>query len=239
VIYPPFAPFRQGWAVLSSPQLCLLLRYANAQIRATIARFYMMTQTSLSAATKAERGDPCAAARLKWHRHSCLCAVPIWQSRRPRLPHRIATLKHQEEAEAHINRHKFLIANLELEFNVSPIRINDLKFSNRKFSAIFHYIFPSPNRPSPHPVILLAPTHEGKASDQDTRPEGSQLRSHFNPATTATSETSNRDTAIKNPHNLHKTKPIPIPNRDKSATLCSHNPSPATPTTFRPFPPLC
>jgi hypothetical protein len=30
----------------------------------------------------------------------------------------------------------FLIANLELEFRVSPIRIKDLKFSNRKFSAI-------------------------------------------------------------------------------------------------------
>jgi hypothetical protein len=29
-----------------------------------------------------------------------------------------------------------LIANLELEFRVSPIRINELKFSNRKFSAI-------------------------------------------------------------------------------------------------------
>jgi hypothetical protein len=29
-----------------------------------------------------------------------------------------------------------LIANLELEFRASPIRINELKFSNRKFSAI-------------------------------------------------------------------------------------------------------
>jgi hypothetical protein len=32
---------------------------------------------------------------------------------------------------------KFLIANLELEFHVSPIRITKLKFSNRKFFAIF------------------------------------------------------------------------------------------------------
>jgi len=30
-----------------------------------------------------------------------------------------------------------LIANLELEFHVSPIRITKLKFSNRKFFAIF------------------------------------------------------------------------------------------------------
>jgi hypothetical protein len=33
-------------------------------------------------------------------------------------------------------RPAFLIANLELKFRVSPIRINDLKFPNRKFSAI-------------------------------------------------------------------------------------------------------
>jgi hypothetical protein len=32
----------------------------------------------------------------------------------------------------------FLIANLELEFHLSPIRINELRFSNRKFFAIFH-----------------------------------------------------------------------------------------------------
>jgi hypothetical protein len=31
---------------------------------------------------------------------------------------------------------KFLIANLELEFHVSPIRISDLKFSNRKKIAV-------------------------------------------------------------------------------------------------------
>jgi hypothetical protein len=32
---------------------------------------------------------------------------------------------------------EFLIANLELEFHISPIRISNLKFSNRKFFAIF------------------------------------------------------------------------------------------------------
>ena len=34
------------------------------------------------------------------------------------------------------SRLQFLIANLELEFRVSAIRINELKFSNRKFLAI-------------------------------------------------------------------------------------------------------
>ncbi len=157
-------------------------RYATTKIHATIARFYMMTQTSPSAATKAKRGNPCAAARLKWHRHSCLprggpqppkglCAVSSWQPLRPWLPHRIATLKHQEEAEADVTSHKFLIANLELEFTLRPIRINDLKFSNRKFSAIFHFIFPSLKTPTRHLVIL-------KASAQDARSEGSQLSHH-------------------------------------------------------------
>jgi hypothetical protein len=33
---------------------------------------------------------------------------------------------------------QFLIANLELEFNLSPKRISKLKISNRKFMTIFH-----------------------------------------------------------------------------------------------------
>src|SRR5260370_42541748 len=33
---------------------------------------------------------------------------------------------------------KFLIANLELEFHVSPIRISNLKFSNRKKTRVLH-----------------------------------------------------------------------------------------------------
>jgi hypothetical protein len=33
-------------------------------------------------------------------------------------------------------RLKFLIANLELEFHASPIRISDLRFSNRKKIAV-------------------------------------------------------------------------------------------------------
>jgi arginyl-tRNA synthetase len=40
-------------------------------------------------------------------------------------------------------RLKFLIANLELEFHVSPIRISDLRFSNRKKIAVFAFISPS------------------------------------------------------------------------------------------------
>ena len=143
---------------------------ATTQIRATIARFYMMTQRSLSAATKARRGDPCAPACLEWHRHSCLCAVPMWQSLQPWLPHRIATLKQQEEAEAHITRHKFLIANLELEFKLSPIRINELKFSNRKFSTIFHDTFQLYSTQQPASTVSSSSLQSLVSNCQNPRP---------------------------------------------------------------------
>jgi len=37
----------------------------------------------------------------------------------------------------HLRRGAILIANLELEFRVSPIRITKLRFSNRKYSPLF------------------------------------------------------------------------------------------------------
>jgi hypothetical protein len=144
--------------------------YATTQIRATIARFYMMTQTLLSAATKAKRGEPCEPARLTWQRHSCLCAVPMWQSLQPWLPHRIATLKHQEEAQAHIPRHKFLIANLELEFKLSPIKINELKFSNRKFLAIFYNTFQPYSTQQPALTVSSSSIQPLVSSCQNPRP---------------------------------------------------------------------
>jgi hypothetical protein len=127
-----------------------------------------MTQTSLSAATKAKTANPCAIARLKWHRHSCLCAVakPSTSPGKTAASLSVKSLR------------QFLIANPELEFNVSYIRINDLEFSNRKFSAIFHFMSPTLKRPSPRPVIPPALTQEGKASGQDARAEGSQLSPH-------------------------------------------------------------
>jgi ABC-2 type transport system ATP-binding protein len=51
---------------------------------------------------------------------------------RARFEARQATVSPRAPARRH-----FLIANLELEFNVSYIRINDLKFSNRKFPRFF------------------------------------------------------------------------------------------------------
>ena len=43
-----------------------------------------------------------------------------------------------------------LIANLELEFHVSPLRITDLKFSNRKFFTISRVAFSAPCHPASH-----------------------------------------------------------------------------------------
>jgi len=165
--------------------------YATTQIRATITCFYIITQQLLSA-TKANRGDPCALSRLKWHRHSCLCAVPMWQSLQPWLPHRIATLKHHEEAEAHIPRHKFLIANLELEFKLSPIKINELKFSNRKFLAIFYNTFQSDSTQQPASTISSSSLQPLVSSCQNPRPPVA----------------ANRDAAIRSPQSQqNKTNP--------------------------------
>jgi hypothetical protein len=101
----------------------------------------MMTQTSLSAATRtspeAQRvysaPQRCLegasilahdAEGVQWHRHSCLCAVakPITK--------RIA------EAALSLPS-KILIANPRLTLRINPIRISDLKISNRKLSTIF------------------------------------------------------------------------------------------------------
>src|SRR5579862_3685678 len=53
---------------------------------------------------------------------------------------------------------EFLIANLELEFDVSSIRISNLNFSNRKFLAIFRLELVTDGAPcvafsSPHPPV--------------------------------------------------------------------------------------
>src|SRR5579864_9301302 len=100
----------------------------------------MMTETTPSAATWASPrtqrvcsgrkrfvgGDPilaCGVRGVRWHRHSCLCALV-----KPRL--------RRIEAAALSLPSQILIANLELELELSSIKINDLEFSNRKFLAI-------------------------------------------------------------------------------------------------------
>ena len=119
-----------------------------------------MTQTLLSAATwtnpEAQRvySAPRMCHRVdsvlardegwgQWRRHSCLCAVA-----KPTIQHMAAaTLSLQS---------KFLIANLELEFKLSTLRISDLRIPNRKFSTIFHRAQP-PSRLNPLVTSHLSP----------------------------------------------------------------------------------
>jgi hypothetical protein len=123
-----------------------------------------------------------------------------------------------------------LIANPELELNVSPIRINGLRFSNRKFSAIFPFIFLTLKDPHPRPVIL-------KASDQDARPKGSQLAPHSIP-----SQQTQVKLLIETPRfriPITPTKQIQSQFLiETNQPLCAAT-TLASPPTFRPFPPLC
>jgi hypothetical protein len=213
----------------------------------------MTTQRSLSAAAPASEGYPYPAVRLsqrmRWHRPArrgspkgpCAVAKPRIQSIEaiPSLPAK--------------SPRQFLIANPELEFNVRPLRITDLRFSNRKFSAIFHPIFPSFKHLSPRPVVLPALTLEGTASDKNARSEESQLRPHAispsPPRVNVLMETPRLEITVTS----RKQKRIRTPNRHKSGILCrqlnsstirprrppDHHPRLAAATTFRPFPPLC
>jgi hypothetical protein len=144
------------------------------------------------------------------------------------------------------SRRHFLIANLELKFNVSYIRINDLKFSNRKFSAILHYsIFPSLKPPTPRSVVL-------KASGQDARPEGSQLRPHSIPSPSAQVkpliETPRLEIRVTSRKQNQSQFPIETNQALSAAGPSLHGPPPAPASpqamprsaiTFRHFPPLC
>ena len=69
----------------------------------------------------------------------------------------------------------FLIANLELELNVNPIRINELKFPNRKYFAIFRVGLPQFKQSlataflieTPRLEFLATPTKQSPISDSN------------------------------------------------------------------------
>ena len=81
---------------------------------------------------------------------------------------------------------EFLIANLELEFQLTPIRISNVRFSNRKFLAIFSPKLVGDGEPR---AALLQPT-----------------ASSFQPPETLAAVAANRYTAIRILRNSHKTK---------------------------------
>ena len=97
----------------------------------------------------------------------------------------------------------FLIANLELEFRVSPIRIKDLKFSNRKFFAIFCVAF----RPSSTHI------HTSAASSFSVQRRAPCLQNLIETPRLEFSAT----------HTKHSS--LPISNRDKNALLAPQMPA--------------
>ncbi len=91
---------------------------------------------------------------------------------------------------------EILIANLELEFELSYRKLSPLRISNRKYFAIMNRTWP------PHPQhacysLQISPNC-----------------------------TSNRDTAIRTPSNFHHCKSFQISNRDKNGDFASATPHP-------------
>jgi PAS domain S-box-containing protein len=130
----------------------------------------MMTNTSLSASTSPNQGPLRSAARRKWHRHSCLSRGVRWQPKglcvvaKPRTQPTEAAPSLPSESRKLCPQ--FLIANPELEFKLSPIRINNLKFPNRKLFALF---YPEVRRghlapPDFHPKSLVT-SHSSLATE--------------------------------------------------------------------------
>jgi hypothetical protein len=166
-------------SAFASPRLYQLLNIYNP---ATIDRFHMTTQTTLSAAAPAPQEEP----RLLWHRHSCLprgtrglCTVA-----RPRTqvseaaaslpskfliandnPTRIVILSDQRVSKGLRSQSLLvLMANLELEFNLSHRKLSPLQIPNRKFLAIFESLLtavrsspPSSSRTTDHSPLITDP----------------------------------------------------------------------------------
>ena len=87
---------------------------------------------------------------------------------------------------------KFLIANLELEFRVSPIRITDLRFSNRKFFAISCLAF-QPSSTHIHTSAASSFSVQRRASSLQNLIETPRLEFRATPTKQSSLPISNRD----------------------------------------------
>jgi hypothetical protein len=129
----------------------------------------MMTRTSLSAAPPAHRGDPCVAVRLKWRRHSCLRSF--------------ARLGIPRAADAPASRAagipgspSCLIANLELEFDLTQRKLSPLRISNRKFS----------------PILCFFTNHQSRVTSRRFLIHGGAIKTQRNPFKNSNLKNSNR-----------------------------------------------
>ena len=90
-----------------------------------------------------------------------------------------------------------LIANLELEFRVNPIRITELEFSNRKFLAISSFLNRATNRESHAAEFLI---------------ENARLKSELSGNDSSRLQISNRERiGVSCSAALSKSTPLPIP----------------------------
>jgi len=160
---------------------------------------------------------------------------------RGRLVARLAT----EPLPAPSRRH-VLIANLESRFNVNYIRIKDLKFSNRKFSAVFH---PQPQRAC-HKRARVSPEARGAHLTPHLLLAGRSLliNRHSSPVTAFLIETPRLKIRVTSRKQNQSQFLIETNQALSPAGSSFHGPpaAPASPqamprsaTTFRPFPPVC
>jgi hypothetical protein len=195
----------------------------------------MMTRTSLSAASRANREYARLAAYcargLQWHRHSCLCAFAEANTRdmtdvdislsasMPGQPCRLVAndnpirivilpvLRNEGSDHRESKRLFSLIANLELESHINPIRISELRFSNRKYFAISRAAF--------HPSTARLPASTAPSSGiQSLVPSVQNLI-----------ETPRLESLLT--RTKHST--VRNPNRDKSGLLCRQDSLSQTP----------
>jgi hypothetical protein len=182
-----------------------------------------MTQTSLSAAAPASQGHLRLARRIKWHRparrggHSCsprggpqptkgLCAVakPGTPSIEAAASLPVNVLIANADASSigilsdlRESKGLLLIANLELEFQLTPRKLSPLRNANRKFSQVLrapwciasfsmrlHSLTRKGRRANPHA--------EGRSPMTDILIHGTAIKSQRNPFTNSSLRISNR-----------------------------------------------
>jgi hypothetical protein len=137
---------RQGRAIRATiflllvvPHSCTVLRFTHAQIRATIARFYIMTRTSLSAATKAQRDQSARNSSLQpqllvypeARRALIHPRNPFLATSHPPLVTRHSPLTCPEEDHRRRRVTALLIHGSAIKTQRKPFENSNLKISNR------------------------------------------------------------------------------------------------------------
>jgi hypothetical protein len=195
----------------------------------------MITQRLLSAATRAKREYARLATQfargLQRHRHSCLCAFAEANTRdmtdvdislpaeTPSQPCRLIAndnptrivilpvLRNEGSDQRESKGLSSLIENLELESSITPIRISELRFSNRKYFAISRAAF--------HPSTTWLP--ESTAPSSGIQSLVPSVQNLIETPRLESLLTRTKHTTVRNP------------NQDKSGLLCRQDSLSQTP----------